>query len=219
MTFVNQKCRWRCGTSSAMWRRWCAMRAARSGSAWSGHTAGRRRCSSPRRAMLWRLRCSMQLRSGRPASAARSRTAQMALLGPHSGHDVERSLLQQASTAAVACLQVAAGRPIAVLPCPSPTGSVIRSGDSGGSPAPVTIQVLQSSNESKNEFTLSPVEHPLCTSPPSDLCTEGLSVRSIERCIPGKHGNVRHVSREAHAWVTGSRAGAHRPVSAGCSGA
>jgi hypothetical protein len=53
-------------------------------------------------------------------------------------------------------VQIAAGRPTAVLPRPSPAGSVIRSGDSGGSAAPVTIQVLRPSVTMKQVFT------PLC---------------------------------------------------------
>ena len=56
-------------------------------------------------------------------------------------------------TTTVARMQIAAGRPIAVLPCPSATGSVIRSGDSGGSSAPVTIQVLLSSIKTMHVVT------------------------------------------------------------------
>ena len=81
-------------------------------------------------------------------------------------------------------LQIAAGRPIAVLPCPGATGSVIRSGDSGGSSAPVTIQVLQTSTESKH--ILNSVLHRMFPThnPSMYVYTEQALAQSTERVRP-----------------------------------
>lgn len=219
MTCATCKCRWRCGTSSATSRLWSAMHGGPSGSASSGHMAGRRRCSSHRRAMLWRQRYWTQLRSGRPVSAAPSRTTQGASLASHREHAVKLILIRRASTPAVACLQVAAGRPIAVLPCPSATGSVIRSGNSGGSSAPVTIQVLQAFSEMEHVMAFTSVACPLHTCFLPHIYTSEQHRQKAQRAASHMSTVCLPFSQQTFAGATGSRAGADRPVSTGCCGA